>query len=193
MDLDNFNRLKRYYNSLQKNKDSNELFLNSDRVHNALVMSVILDDSADVKMYCGELSLFRKSFKDKVEDDFDEKQLEEFSPIEILYNSLIKFLDSNKKIHVIMESNVDSLRDEPFFCKNITKYLSKNIFIYQIHEDLKADYHFTVGDSVRYRRETGALEHSAICSRNEPVGSQIMLNQFDCLLKQSLPIKNLLA
>lgn len=190
METAKFEELKSYYNDLKQNSNNGDLFYNTDRVHNSLVMSNILDESKDVKMYCGEFSLFREEFKKKVDVVFTFEQLQEFSPIEILYNSLKTFLEAGKKIFIIIEKNEKCLSDEPVFQEIIKPYISKNIFFYLIDSKYKANYHFTVGDDRRYRRETGPESHSAICSRNDINGAKIMLNQFAILQDNSTLILN---
>ncbi|CAK7041758.1 MAG: hypothetical protein PEPC_01781 [Peptostreptococcus russellii] len=190
METAKFEELKSYYNDLKQNSNKGDLFYNTDRVHNSLVMSNILDESKEVKMYCGEFSLFRKEFKKKVDDVFTLEQLHEFSPIEILYQSLKKYLLEGKNIYVIIEDNADTLSNEPVFQNIIKPYISKNIFFYLIDSNYKATYHFTVGDKDKYRRETGLESHSAICSMKDSLSAKIMLNQYDILLNNSTLLYN---
>lgn len=190
METAKFEELKSYYNDLKQNSNNGDLFYNADRAHNALVMSCILDFSNEVKMYCGEFSLFRENFKEIVDNDLTTEQKEDFSPMSILYTSLQTFLEAGKKIFIIIEKNDKCLSDEPVFQKIIKPYISKNIFFYLIDSKYKANYHFTVGDDRRYRRETGPESHSAICSRNDINGAKIMLNQFAILQDNSTLILN---
>lgn len=190
METAKFEELKSYYNDLKQNSNKEDLFYNADRAHNALVMSNILDVSKEVKMYCGEFSLFRKDFKDKVDKEFTLEQVEEFSPIRILYQSLSNYLLEKKRIYVIIEDKADSLSNEPVFQNIIKPYISKNIFFYLIDSNYKATYHFSVGDKDKYRRELGSESHSAICSMKDSSTAKIMLSQYDILLNYSTPLFN---
>ena len=60
----NINDLQKYYEFLHKKLMSGESgsVLNSDRAHNAVIERFMLDTSNNIKMYCGEMSVFREGF-----------------------------------------------------------------------------------------------------------------------------------
>ena len=95
--MEDFNSLKEYYEDLVNKVTNNDgsRFLNSDRAHNAIVMSVILEHSNDIKMFCGELSIFAPGFAEKVNTSLKCEEDKLFDPINRLYSSLNDFL-SNK-------------------------------------------------------------------------------------------------
>ena len=64
-------KLNKYYNTLCEAYDRNEWFFaqNEDRAHNAVIMLVMLEKSNYIKMFCGEMSVFRNSFYDEIEKE----------------------------------------------------------------------------------------------------------------------------
>lgn len=183
-----FNTLEEYYNLLVEKVDNNDSsrFLNTDRAHNAVVMSVIFSNSNHVKMFCGELSIFEPSFADKVRESLKIEEDKNFAPMDKLYSSLEKFLsEKNHTLTIIIQNHTSTfLKESP-----VKSFLLNNeqVKIYVLNSNdstLNID-HFTVGENRMYRREIDKDTHQAICCFNNIDGSQILLNTFEDLLKQS--------
>lgn len=65
-------KFEKYYQELCQAFDNNEWHFtqNRDRAHNATIMRVMLEKADSIKMYCGELSVFRKSFYRHINTDY---------------------------------------------------------------------------------------------------------------------------
>lgn len=183
MNPEDFERLKKYYREISLPENANKLFYNTDRVHNALVMSRIFQQSQEVNMYCGKLSLLGVDFAEKVNKEFTETQINEFSPMDELYESIKHFLSSGKRLTVIVEKDPDEFTES---IKLIQLY--NNFRLYKISDCNQAEFHFSVGDGVRYRREIDKDSHTAICYFDEKEGAQIMNEQFRYRLTLSTPL-----
>ncbi len=183
MSEEEFDKLQEYYREISLLENANKLFYNTDRVHNALVMSQIFQQSQEVNMYCGKLSLFGVDFAEKVNNDFTIKQKNIFSPMDILYKSIKQFLSSGKRLTVIVEKHPDKFEESIKFIQ-----LYNNFHLYKISSSNQAEFHFSVGDGVRYRRELDKDSHTAICCFDEKEGAQIMNEQFRYRLTLSTPL-----
>lgn len=88
-------------NELDRGEPSSEL--NSDRLHNAAIMKLMLDNGGHIQMFCGCLSVFRPQFYEKLAM-YHQADTAEYIKVEIS-KSLSKFLSSKEnKLEVIMES-----------------------------------------------------------------------------------------
>ncbi len=193
--------LKKYKATLEEminGPESSTPFLNSDRGHNAVVMQVILDKAAHIKMFCGELSIFRKEFKDKVEASYPiDNEGQEI--MDGLKCALDKFLRDGKKLEIIMEHPfLDLFYADEIYKNTLREYSIKgNIELYRIkngEQSVKmgvARNHFTVADNKMYRQEIKADRHEAICCLNNTTNAEILSNYFDSLkhlLAEPIPL-----
>lgn len=178
MNEEEIRQLEAYYKEIdfsENAENADKLFYNSDRAHNALVMSRIFQRSQEVNMYCGKLSLFGKEFARRVKQDLglDDAPAGHFSPMAILYESVKQFLSAGKRLTVIVERNPDEFEDDIKFIR-----LYNNFHLYKIPVDSQAEFHFSVGDGIMYRRELDKGSHTAICCFNDREGAEIMNEQF---------------
>lgn len=102
--------IQAYYNALkdafQSQQESNTF--NSDRSHNATVFRFMLDNSKAIKMYCGELSVFRKSFYDHVKKNAE--QGEGVKIMDAMSESLRTFLaKDDTHLTIIVENYMPEL------------------------------------------------------------------------------------
>lgn len=89
--------------------NSERIFKNDDRSKNAMIMSVMFDNCDEVTMYCGEMSVFRKSFYreiDKICEGAGGRALGEVK------NSLNHFLRNNHKLTIVLEHFKDSYLED---------------------------------------------------------------------------------
>lgn len=59
-----------YYDVLKSAYEKNKLLFrkNSDCAHNAMIMRLMLEKSRHISMYCGEMSVFRSAFYNKIKE-----------------------------------------------------------------------------------------------------------------------------
>lgn len=82
------------------NSKRNELMWNADRSHNAIIMKEIFRHSNEIDMLCGEGSLFRTSFAEKVDKEVTEG---DYNPMQPLYDQITHFLNRGGKLSIILE------------------------------------------------------------------------------------------
>lgn len=100
---------------LENGEPSSEL--NSDRLHNAAIMKLMLDNGGHINMFCGCLSIFRPQFYEKLAM-YHQADTAEYVKIEIS-KSLSKFLSSKvNKLEVIMESEETSILSDMIIDKS---------------------------------------------------------------------------
>lgn len=177
-----FDKLEKYYTSLKESFNSNEpsYHFNEDRSHNATVMRFMFDNSSEIKMYCGELSILRDGFYDKI----DNRYANEIK--NLLSNSFRKFLNKESaKLSIILESySINVLND--LICKDlfIDKLRDGKIVLYRLNDNFsfKSDInHFCFSDTRIVRFEEDKMKHSAICVFNNEEYSNMMKKNFEKL------------
>lgn len=82
------------------NDKRNELMWNADRSHNAIIMKEIFKHSNEINMLCGEGSLFRTSFAEKVNQEVTEG---DYNPMQPLYDQITNFLNKGGRFSIILE------------------------------------------------------------------------------------------
>ena len=187
--------LKEYYEMLTqkaRTKDA-ERFANADRAHNVVVMRVMLENAKSIKMYCGELSIFRKEFADKVNDsiEWDDELVNDFDLMKGLYSALALFLEKGNTFEAIIE-NPSDLEKEDIYKYILKKYIDKGqVYLYTFqnnYEKTPNAFHFLLGNDHMYRRENNHYERSAICCFNSETGTEILSWQYDAYKQHIIPI-----
>ena len=188
----NYKQMEEYYQKLKSAFDSKKVFdyYNQDRAHNATVFRLMLDESENIFMYCGELSLLRIPFYDLVVGGDKDKNNTE--PIMTsMYESLSKFFKkSNSHICVILENkqDIDNFKDTNLVRSALD---NKQLEIYYLGNDLTTRNdlnHFTVTDSEIVRVEQDKEQHSAICTLNDEEYYLQFNKYFQQILSYSKPL-----
>ena len=160
---------------------------NSDRAHNAVIMCFMFDHSNVVNMYCGQMSVLRKGFFDKInaQNELNDPQLGDELK-EHLEHSLDGFLSrAESRLRILFESYSSEYKSDLISEENMKKAnLNKKLLMKVLPEDLKIRKsidHFTVSDTEIYRFEDDKEQHSALCSFNNTENSSKLQKNFQIL------------
>lgn len=160
-----FKELNAYYDILKKAFDSNNesYYFNNDRSHNATVLRFMFDNSSNICMYCGELSVLRNGFYSHFENMEDAEKVKG-----ALIDSFTHFLNCNGTSLSIVLENYRDFGFKDLICKEVFEKKMKEgkLLLYRLHDDFsfKSDInHFSFSDSNIVRFEEDKDQHSAIC------------------------------
>ena len=152
------------------------VFDNKGVDHAALVMSTIFDNSkSHVRIYANNMK-----------GDISNK--------DAYRNSVLKFLESGKKLQIILDdathiniSEGGAMNTLSMLLKNFRQY--SNFQVHIASEDFKKEltskakdkrlYHFAIGDSKMFRLELDASTHEAMCSFNSPKTAEVLEGVFE--------------
>ena len=190
-----FKEIQAYYDALkvafQSKQESNTF--NNDRSHNATVLRFMLDNSKAIKMYCGELSVFRQGFYDYVEKNAE--QGDGVKIMDAMSESLRTFLaKDDTHLTIIVENYTPELLKDVVVDEFAEAVKNGQVELRQLGDDLsfkKVLNHFTVTDSKIVRAEQSKEEHSAVCTMHDDVYYQMIDRSFDKLYLLSNQYKNL--
>lgn len=178
-----------YYQELKTAYESGSpsVRYNSDRAHNAVIMCFMFDHSKVVNMYCGQMSVLRNGFFDKInaQNEFDDSELGDELKGH-LKESLDGFLGrEDTRLNILFESYLaeykNDLISEEKMCDAL---IDKKLAMRVLPEDLKIRKsldHFTISDSGIYRFEDDKEQHSALCSFNDKESSSKLYKNFQIL------------
>lgn len=179
----NFNELNAYYEELKKAFNSNResYYFNNDRSHNATVLRFMFDNSSNIKMYCGELSVLREGFYRHFDSEEDAIMVKD-----ALVESFTNFINrDNTSLEIILE-NYQDFKLEDLICKDIfeSKMEEGKLVLYKLNDDFsfKSDInHFSISDTNILRFEEDKSQHNAICIFNNNEYRNKMENNFNIL------------
>lgn len=187
--------IQAYYNALKDaflSKQESNTF-NNDRSHNATVLRFMLDHSKAIKMYCGELSVFRQGFYDHVEKNAE--QGEGVKIMDAMSESLRTFLaKDDTHLTIIVENYTPELLKDVVVDEFAEAVKNGQVELRQLGDDLsfkKVLNHFTVTDSKIVRAEQSKEEHSAVCTMHDDAYYQMIDKSFNKLYLLSNQYKNL--
>lgn len=177
-----FTELQAYYRILHEAfiKEKESYHFNHDRSHNATVMQFMFDNSTEINMFCGQLSVLREDFYNHITEDST-------SIKEAVINSLNKYLEhKDSKFSIIIEDYSDDIFKN-LICKDLftRKIKEGQIRLYQLNEDFsfKEDInHFCYTDTKITRFEEDKTQHSAICIFHNEKYYSLMKKNFNILL-----------
>ena len=169
----------KYYETLQNKFNSNkaDFELNENRAHNATIVRFMLDNSNNINMYCGEMSVFRNNFYRYINENTPNNELLGDYLREKLIKSLSSFINrENSMLNIYLEkfSNdyFDDLIDLRIFSEGIT---AGKIYVYKLNDKLLLKSglsHISYTDTNIVRMERDKYTHEAICAIN--VSKEIM-------------------
>lgn len=163
--------LERYYNLLEEKKNSQNVsfLLNNDRAHNAIIEKFMLNNSNHIRMYCGEMSVFRENFYEYINRE-NGIELADYAKAEVR-NALHEFVnrpDTSLEIYfeTFNETYLRDIIDDEIFRKGLKL---KKICLYKLDDKLFLKggiAHISITDSNIIRIESNPVTHEAICSVN---------------------------
>lgn len=157
--------IEKYYSELLSAYDSNRLLYrdNTDRLHNAAIMLLMLTRATSIKMYCGEMSIFRETFYNEIAkenrvlaDEWKRK----------ISEALRAFLaDDSHSLEIVVENyNPELLND---FIISPDEIKRGQFQIFQLPDSIQNKHdilHFSfTGDEKIERIEIEKDKHTAIC------------------------------
>lgn len=169
--------IKAYLKELRDAYDNQKLFFrdNTDRSHNAAIMLVMLQKSHDIKMYCGEMSVFRNGFYDYIQKD--DEATAEYLRTEMA-SALSSYLNNGNNLNIILEEyKPHYLNDTIIPRTELESAMAQNHFLLETLPNglmsKKGIDHFSYGDGQRILRwETNKENHQATCRIGvEPISS----------------------
>lgn len=178
-----------YYQELKTAYESGSpsVRYNSDRAHNAVIMCFMFDHSKVVNMYCGQMSVLRNGFFDKInaQNEFDDSELGDELKGH-LKESLDGFLGrEDTRLNILFESYLAEYKNDLISEEKMRDALiDKKLAMRVLPEDLKIRKsldHFTISDSGIYRFEDDKEQHSALCSFNDKESSSKLYKNFQIL------------
>lgn len=179
-----------YYQELKSSFDSGNQSTryNSDRAHNAVIMSFMLDHSNMIDMYCGQMSVFRSRFFQNINNQNEENDDTLGDKIQAkVINSLTSFLTKEgTKLRIILE-NKPPKEIEDFICEDIMKeaYKRGKLEFRTLPESFppkKALNHFAVNEDSMYRIEDDKDAHTAVCCFYYKDNVNLLKNNFNVIL-----------
>lgn len=180
-----FKEIQEYYETLKdafnSQKESNKF--NNDRSHNATVFRFMLDYSNVIKMYCGELSVFRQSFYKHVEENAKPGDGEKI--MNAMNESLRSFLaKDDTRLTIIVENYTPELLKDVVVNDFTEAVKSGKVELRMLEDELsfkRVLNHFTVTDSKIIRAEQSKEQHNAVCTMNNNAYYQRIDELFDKL------------
>ncbi|MCG0318400.1 hypothetical protein [Phocaeicola vulgatus] len=184
----NLNDIIEYDKEVSKlaEEQTNKLIWNDSCSHNAVIMKEMFKHAHNVRMFCGKGSIFQDKFSQIVKDEAKENIIND------LYSAIIKFLEKQGKLTIILQKKevLDDVSEQIYKALK-DKTESGDVQIYHLDSEIKPEFHFSIGDNQMYRRETGAEEHSAFANFNDREKAKSLNNQFELLLETSYRINDI--
>lgn len=155
----------KYYTSLAEAFASGKLFFtrNTDCLHNAAIMKLMLEKGTHISMYCGSMSIFKNKFYMNILDDNGKPDEGIKRKVREAFVDFINRPDTH--IDIILEQEPNNLTDDLIFDVEYLKRDSVKIFQIPnvIREKSNLNHFSFIDNSVITRLETDSVHHTAIC------------------------------
>lgn len=171
-------------------QDEKSYHFNHDRTHNAIAMRVIFETSSNIKMYCGEMSIFRNEFYNHISRDNNPELSDAIK--KVVKDAFGKFIGKEESsIDIIFEKFDRSYLDDVIFENSFRDAMkSGKIRLYSVRDNFAYKEninHFCCGSNfVRY--EEDKKEHRAICAINDADFMKTTRISFALLKEVSNPV-----
>lgn len=172
---------ERYYNELAEAYNRKELYFtrNSDKLHNAAIMLLMLEKGTRISMFCGSMSVFKNKFYSNI--TCNEKENEEIKKkLSDAFNIFIA--KENTHIDIILEKEPVKIVDDLIFDSALLTPKADIYVIPDVIRELSGINHYSFIDDAEITRiETDADNHTAICKIGNAEGIESPVNSFNKL------------
>lgn len=192
-----------YRESLDSSMEQTELksrkFYNDSYVHAAMVADAIIRLATrghlPIKMYCGEFSIFRDKFSEKINQlkieieprnnaELHEKWLN-FNPHKDLIDSFKSYLDNeNADFQLIVERDISDIKNERIWDVVGKGLGDKKVTISKISGTAGLSHFIVSGNS--YRKESSDKEKTAICCFDDATTAGLLSANFETLKSKAV-------
>lgn len=184
-----------YYKELVDafNSRKESIVINDDRAHNAMVMRCMMEYSGHIDMYCGKMSIFRKSFYDAIRDCHSAKIAE--STRGHIIKAFKTFIEKDgSSINIIFEDFKKDYLQDVILGDYFKMFVQRGkVSLFKLGEDsfLKDSInHFCFSDTRIIRRELDKEMHNATCTMNSQDEYDFASRNFGRIKTFSKPIEH---
>lgn len=177
---------ERYYNELAEAYDTKELYFtrNSDKLHNAAIMLLMLEKGTRISMFCGSMSVFKNKFySDLTANDTENEEIKK----KLSDAFKIFIAKENSHIDIILEKKPVNLTGDLIFDKSLLNNEAVEIFRIPdvIREYAGINHYSFIDDSEITRIESDAENHTAICKIGNATNVETPVASFNKLRDMS--------
>lgn len=176
--------LDSYYKKLVDafNSKKESIVINDDRAHNAMVMRCMMENSDHIDMYCGKMSIFRKSFYDAISDCHSVEIADSIR--EQIVNAFKTFIEKdNSSINIIFEDFKRDYLHDVILGDYFKMFIQRGkVSLFKLGDDsfLKDSInHFCFSNTRIIRRELDKEKHNATCTMNSQDEYDFASRNFD--------------
>ncbi len=210
-ELEELSQFIKYRDVLEKARKERvtDTFFNDSAIHEEFVIKELFNNAKDclssnktIYMYCGKMSAFRDDMKTAVEkkkeeyrkkialiEDPNEKnkkeeELKAFDPYKNLMDSVDNFFKDKGKLQVIVDEDIDSIKNEEVWDKHFKEHYKNNqLIIHRLNISSVLE-HFVLSDRA-YRMEISHEDKTAVCCFNNKDYADVLLMNYNSLCRSS--------
>lgn len=177
----------RYYNELADAYDSKRLFFtrNTDCLHNAAIMLLMLKKGTRISMYCGAMSVFKNGFYTNITNEGPDADNQIKQRVSNAFRDFIS--RDGTHIDILLEREPVNLTGDLIFDKSLLT--GDTVDIYQIPDAIRKyagiNHYSFIDDSEITRIESDARKHTAICKIGTDPDVESPAKSFEKLRKLS--------
>lgn len=181
--------------SLEQPELRKKIFYNDSYVHAAMVVEAIIrhaiKEQLQVKMYCGEFSIFRDKYreiirklKDRIRPIGDSTEMiltwQQFNPYDDLVKTLSEYLQlENSHFQLLVEKDITDIKNEYVWGIVSQSVQSGRLKISSITEKTGVSHFIVAGNA--YRKESSDKMKTAICCLDDEETATVLNDNFKTL------------
>lgn len=162
-----------YYNDAIANGNCH-FTKNTDHLHNAAIMLLMLTYGQHLRMYCGRMSIFKNRFYGHIPADNNPEEIKDR-----MAQAFEKFITTpGNKAEIILQYGCKGLTDDLIFDPALLK--RGNVELFKVPDVVREisdidHYSFIDDDGIVYRLETDPDQHRALCKigENNDIGAPL--------------------
>lgn len=182
-----------------ENGYDSKIHLNDSILHACVVMKALITKASQefertINMYCGVFSLFRDKTSAKVQrakdacnvDGLSIEDNDRWNTLDLfgaLQNRLREFLGDGGKLNLIVQREIESLRDNQIWTALQKGISDGTVKIYSLSENISLDHFATTYEA--YRIENSDEEKTAMCCFRDEKRGLVLNNNFTTLKQRS--------